>query len=448
MFYLPKSITSPLLLALGLLGLLCTASTPLHAIDLQEAIADKAEGRHDLAIEKLEEYRVDHPENPQAIFHLATLYGWTERNQDALALFALGHELYPEDSDMTLGYARVLAWTGDLQSAEKLTLGVLESEPAQIDARILLGRILSWQRRYHSAEAAYRDALEQHPEHPDALEGLGDIAAWQDQFAEAREYYSRALAVDPQSVPLQTKLDRIQDIGPWRMDAGVRFGHYSRGDRPDSFGTYLSLRYAVNRKTGVFGKIEWDRKFDLNDWSYEIGADHRLSDYTSLAAAVSWTPKTAFSPKWQARAHLDQRLHNHPTRQSFLLLDARHRHYPDGDARSFGVGIRQHLSQPFWLTVYWNPVNNLNRQWSHGWSLRADWRVQDNWQLYAGHARGNESIDGNVIDLRRNLRTNTWFAGWIWDINPVRSMRIDFVQEEIVGSVIHRVWHVGFVWKF
>ncbi len=437
--FLRSTVLALTLLATG--GVLANAA-------LDRAQEARLSGDYALAIGIYEELLAEDPSNHEALLNLGVTLGWDGQFDRSLAVLESGLEQHPNSIEMQMARARTLSWKGDFSRAADQLETVLEQDPGNMDARILQGRILGWQERYDAAEQSYRDILESYPDSIDALEGMGDLYVWRERFDDARHYYEAALALDPNSAALQRKLKNIEDLGPWRLDAGIRFGSYRRGDRPNWKGAYLTLGYRLTSETGIWLGIAVDERFNATDWSYEAGVSHRFGDDLSASLAYGWSPDARFTPRTQIRGNITWRLHDHRERPTFLIVDPRISRYSDGTATSIPFGFRQYLNQNWYLTLRLIPTRNLDSRWTYGWSGQLNWRVRQHFQLYAGLARGRESIDRNPVTLISTLHTRAYFAGAAYEFNPRWSARLDYVHEETVGSVILDLWHVGITRRF
>lgn len=430
-----------------LLLLLTCAPVPAVA-SLERAHEARLSGDYAAAVAIYESVLTDQPDSHEALLNLGVVLGWDGQFDRSLSVLDEGLSHHPRSIEMQLARARTLSWKGDFSRASDQLEAVLEQDPANQDARILQGRMLGWQERYDAAERTYQEVLESDPDSIDALEGMGDLFVWRERFDEARTYYEAALARDPDSAALQRKLQNIEDLGPWRLDAGIRFGSYRRGDRPDWKGAYLTLGYRLNTETGIWLGMAMDERFNATDWSYEAGISHRFGDDLSASLAYAWSPDARFTPRNQLRGNVTWRVRDHRERPSFLLVDPRVSRYRDGTATSIPFGIRQYLNQNWYVTLRLIPTRNLDSRWTYGCSAQVNWRVSEAFQVYAGTARGRESIDRNPITLSSILQTRAYFAGAAFEFNPRWSARLDYIHEETVGSVILDLWHVGITRRF
>ncbi|HEY0946945.1 MAG TPA: tetratricopeptide repeat protein [Opitutaceae bacterium] len=427
-----------------------TFAAPTRADTFADALAAKEAGDYPRAIALLEATIAREPVNVDALFHLATVLGWSGRYTESIALFERALALEPRNDDLRLGYARVLAWSGRPDDATRVLQTVLAGQPQHVEAAVTLGRVQTWRRDFVAAETTYRAVLARNPNQPDALIGLGDLRRAQERYPEARAYYRQAGQIAPQAPELQGKLASLRGLGHWRLDAGVEFSTFAGDTRSDWRGAAAVLRAAIDRRTGVALGTEWADRFDREDEQYSVALDHRLNDqlwaYTRLSAtpdAEFWARRTlAIGGEYALR--LDEA--RHPTTR--LLADVRFATYGNRTAQTAWLGIAQALPSHLTVTVKGVATRNLSREWTQGWLTRLDYEPHDNLRWYVGYADARESLETTIVDLTRELRTRAVFVGVYYGFTPTLGARLDLAHEWTRTTPDRNGCHAGLVTRF
>lgn len=436
-------------LLLGLL-LASVAAITAGAVTFSEALAAKQAGDHERALAMLQGLAAAEPGNAEYLFHLGTVQGWTGRYSEALRTFERALEIAPQDTDLRLGYGRVLAWSGRLERAERIFRAILADQPDNLEALNMLGRVLTWQRQFDAAGGVFTNILQTAPSNTDALIGLGDVERQQERFPEARDLYQRALAAEPDSADIQRRLESVRGLGRWRLDAGVEFSTFSGNTREDWRGLNASLRYTLDRRTGVSLAVQHARRFGLTDLHYALGADRRFDDALSGQIRFGATSRADFLARHQLSAGLAWRWRaaSENTGPTLLLADYRHSRFAPGSVHSLWLGLTHYLNGRLALTAKGLVTRNLNGEETGGWQLRIDHETSDTWRWYLGYADTHESLSSTVFDFTRELRTRTWFGGVYHEFSLTRGLRLDLTHEDTATLPTRRAIHVGLVTRF
>lgn len=288
------------------------------------------------------------------------------------------------------------------------------------------------------------------PNQPDALEGLGDIYLRGEDGEQARAFFERALAADPANRELEAKVEAARAITRWRLDTGFRTSGFDEDRRSDWREAYLSLRHALNRKTGIGLLVEWSRKFDLDDLNFQLGLDRRLHERLYSEAFVGWGPDADFSAETYLGGRLNFVAHQGKAgwRDLVVQLGARHSTYGAGDAQVLFAGFQQYLPAGLALTARAYLAHNIDGVWTDGWLLRVDCRPTKGFGLYAGASSGAESQYNNVVDASSAFETDAWFLGASWEPDPRWAVRADFLRELGTGDLDRNTVHLGLLRRF
>lgn len=119
----------------------------------------------------------------------------------AVAEFAAGLQVAPENWAARVSYARVLYLSGDRQAAESELDRVLAAAPDQTLALFLKAALAQQDGDRERAAALYRRVLELEPSHPGVLYFLANLDFEDGRWAEAAAGYRRALAAEDSPAP-------------------------------------------------------------------------------------------------------------------------------------------------------------------------------------------------------------------------------------------------------
>ncbi len=435
--------------ALGLAVALATG-TLARPPGLDEALQDKVAGRHAEAEARLRELAALHPADTEVLLHLGIVQGWLGRHADALATFDRALQLRPSDPELRLGRGRILAWMGRLETAEGEFRNLLAERADAVEVRNMLGRVLAWQRRFDAADEVYAGILSAAPRDTDALVGRGDLQRMQGRLDEARGFYERALAVEPDSADIAGRLAGIRRAGAWRLDAGLEFSGFDDDSRPDWRGAYLSLRRALNPRTGLGAQVEWADRYGARDTQYFATADYRASDTLALGLRAGFTSSADFLARRQLDANVSWQFRPGTSRwpSTSLVADARLADYGPDSARSAWIGLAQRLHGRLTLTARGLVARNLNGEATGGWQVRLAGEPREEWRWSVGYSDAEESFTPSRLDLSRDIRTRTVFGGVQHDLSLLHSVRIDGILERIERGPTRRGIHVGLTTRF
>ena len=194
------------------------------------------QGKHELAVEKLQIATRLLPRNAQAWNYLGLAYHGNK--QPELAWRAYRHAL---DVDPKLAAARFnlgclyLEQNRPAEAVDELTSYTL-LQSRSVDGWLKLGTAQLRARRIDAAEKSFKSVLELAPRHPEALNNLGDIQFRRKRWPEAWGYFKAALAEKP-------------DYGPALINAAATF-HKQLNNRPAAlllYQRYLAVKPRLAR---------------------------------------------------------------------------------------------------------------------------------------------------------------------------------------------------------
>ncbi len=155
------------------LAILLCSSQIAYASNLDETKRLYKEGQYSQALESLNSYLSDTPNDSDALFLKGLVYNEQNRTEDAIKVFTALIEDHPELPEPYNNLAVLYANKGE----------------------------------YEKAKLALEMALKTHPSYATAYENLGDIYAKM-----ASEAYGRALQLDNHSAATQTRLTMIKEL--------------------------------------------------------------------------------------------------------------------------------------------------------------------------------------------------------------------------------------------
>jgi YaiO family outer membrane protein len=234
------------------------------------------------------------PGNHRALAERATVRGWQQHYDEAIADWRAAIALQPQDADYHTGLARVLWWKGD-------RTGALDA----LDRGLLL-----------------------RPRDAEMWELKGDIARADGNRALAITAYREADRID-QGSRLGERLGKIE--GPdqsWRIDVGGVRDSYSQTRPIEALG-YASVAYAD--RPGDDGGPLWtarlgtnvEHRFEAIDATIEGEGSYRYMEGLRLIARGGFTPSADFTYDWTLGAGVVVS----PVRPLGLLLDVDHQQY-------------------------------------------------------------------------------------------------------------------------
>lgn len=209
-----------------------------HAASYEDGLRLKEQKQLASATTAFAEVAAREPRNAQAREQLAIVLGWQSRFDESIAAWQQAIALAPGKPGYHIGLARVNYWKGNRSAA-------LQS----LDT-----------------------ALRLDPKNTDALKLQGDVLLADNRPAEARSAYQRAQQITPSDAEIATKLSRIVEPLPWRLDAGFTYDDYDnlRGGENSRF-------VQLGRRVGNGGDVLYARydgyaNFGSQDDGLTLGA--------------------------------------------------------------------------------------------------------------------------------------------------------------------------------
>jgi tetratricopeptide (TPR) repeat protein len=148
------------------------------------------------------------PDNPDALFELASLLRVLRRYDEALPLLERHKRLAPGDFQVLADIGRCLSGLRRFSDAEAMFRRALEGLD-DANTRYDLGFVLNRLGRVSESMVEYRRALERNPNHRDALNNLAVDLAGQGRLADATLHFRRLVTIDPDSADAHTNLGAL-----------------------------------------------------------------------------------------------------------------------------------------------------------------------------------------------------------------------------------------------
>ncbi|ONF97321.1 YaiO family outer membrane beta-barrel protein [Sphingomonas jeddahensis] len=311
---------------------------------------------------------------------------------------------------------------GDPDRAIGLLEPVVASDPGNVDARVQLGLAQLARSDFDAAERAFTAALAQAPDYTDAHIGLARVAQRRGDTAGALAALSSVPANNPEAAALRVQL-APRASGP-RLRLDVETSHSSlTGPQPDWKEAAAQLRYQAASGAAVTGRVEYARRFGINDVYIEAAVEQRLSDQARAYVSVGTTIDADFRPRWQIGAGGSLRVRGGGN-ATVLTLDARQSSFANGEVQSVTPGIEQYLGGAAWLTGRW--INLFDERGAHrsGYLVRGDLQVVEPVRVFAGYSDAPDTDEGRVVPVR------SVFAGISIDVDSATTLRASIAHED------------------
>jgi YaiO family outer membrane protein len=321
-------------------------------------------------------------------------------------------------------YERAVAarLAGQPGTAVALLEPIVAAEPANADAQVQFGLALLALDQLDAAEQAFRAALGTAPDYADARLGLARIAQRRGDAAAAARELDLIATPSPEADSLRAQLASGTVEPRWQLDLE---GSYSvlDGPPPDWKEAAVQLRRQLEAGGAIGARVEYARRFGIDDVYGELTAEHILSSrargYLSIGASVD----PDFRPEWQIGMGGSLRVRD-GRNATVLTLDARQARFAIGDVQSLTPGIEQYIGGSAWLTARW--INLFDEQGTHrsGYLVRGDLQVLRPLRLFLGTSDAPDTDEGRVVDVR------TVFGGASYDIGPHTILRVSLAHED------------------
>jgi|GEM_PF-1373551 len=142
----------------------------------------------DSAIVWYRRYLNVHPGEVDAQLGLARALSWTDRDNEALAIYrSVLPRAVDRRAEVYTSMARVTSWKD--QNAQALVLydSALAIDPENVDAQTGRAQVLNWSGKHRAAASLYRGLLTAHPRNTDIIGGLANAYVWMDRPDRARK---------------------------------------------------------------------------------------------------------------------------------------------------------------------------------------------------------------------------------------------------------------------
>jgi tetratricopeptide (TPR) repeat protein len=149
------------------------------------------------ALELLDAWQRDFPDDVQSYFMRGYLMQALARNQEAASAYRRGLELAPRQTLMRYRLAEVLTEMQELDEATALFRRCVQESPDDADIITSWANCLAVQGKPDEARRLLQQALASHPRHFEALRKLGEIELSQGQLEVARQHLDAAVQQRP-----------------------------------------------------------------------------------------------------------------------------------------------------------------------------------------------------------------------------------------------------------
>ena len=163
----------------------------------RRAFAAEGAGRPEVAERLLREMIRSRPDAADLYYNLGNNLSRQNRNDEALAAWAIALDKNPDHVAALINSSIVLAQSGNLGEAERRCLHALEIQPNHPGALSSLGSIAALAGRRPEALRWFRRALEQEPERAGTHDSIAQVLAANRQFEEAIRHFRIAVGKEP-----------------------------------------------------------------------------------------------------------------------------------------------------------------------------------------------------------------------------------------------------------
>jgi YaiO family outer membrane protein len=379
------------------LAIVLAASLP--AASVAEGVAAQRAGRLPEAESAFRAILAGRPDDPQALYHLATVVGWQGRHAESEALWERALAQSPADPDVVTGLARVRYWRGDLERAAATIAPLTTSQ------------------------------------HADALALAGDIARARGQHREARQHYAAAQRLvapgSPESSGLDAKMQSLPaaDARPWaiRLDAGLSRERYT-GDRGRERGHALAAAWSWRGLGSISAGYDSRLVYGQREERLRMGLAGAPLRGLEIEASYAWTPGNDVDPGWETTLDATWSA-SAPLR---AVAGWRHSDYDDDRIDLLRPGLRWHPLAGAWsdshVELRWIAAFSAVNRTTHGMAVRVVADTGTGLSGYAGYANGDEASPPNP-----SARVATYSAGLVVDLGRA-GWRLDGLHERRVGA--------------
>lgn len=330
---------------------------------------------------------------------------------------------------------------GDAVRAVALLEPLVAADPANADAQLQLGLALLALDRLDDAERAFRAVLAIAPGYDDARIGLARVAQRRgDRVAALRELEQVDVA-SREAEALRGQLAAPGAIAArWQFDVE---GSYSTFDGPQSDWreAAIQLYHRPSAETAIGGRIEYARRFGLDDVYGEMTVQRTLSDRARAYVSIGAAANPDFRPEWQIGLGGSLRVRD-GTNVTVLTLDTRQARFANGDVQSVTPGIEQYIGGRAWLTARW--INLFDEEGTHrtGYLLRGDGQVTDRLRLFTGYSDAPDTDEGVVVEVR------SLFGGLNYDLDSRMTLRASLTHEDRATGSDRTQFGLGLGFRF
>lgn len=214
-----------------------------HPQDIQAALTLAGiyldRDREDLARRMYERVIKLSPKNREARRQLFLLYGWGEASEEILKEYEALVTLDPSDLGMRRALARKYVEWSRQQEAILQYEEILRRDADDLESRKMLADLYLWNGRPREAVRQYRTVLRTEPDNPEISRRLADIYYDFLLYAAAEKYYRRSLLLKEKDPKSQRRLEEIREKRKPRLPA--QYYYHDRGD--DYTHSYYSWGY-------------------------------------------------------------------------------------------------------------------------------------------------------------------------------------------------------------
>ena len=167
------------------------------------------EKNYNAALTKLNEVDRLDPGMPQSLTQRAHIFLATERAGDAVNIFKLLHQHFPNEADTLGELANATFFAGETGNAYELVAQALEMDPDSSYCLEVMGRIAPAAKRWDKAVKAFKKLSKIHPKNPRVYWLWSDVLFKVNEFEQAIKIYRKILDIEPLNYEHATNLGRF-----------------------------------------------------------------------------------------------------------------------------------------------------------------------------------------------------------------------------------------------
>jgi YaiO family outer membrane protein len=335
---------------------------------------------------------------------------------EALRAFQQIAAANPADHRARLWIAQLHVWMGHPERAEPVYRSVMLEDPNNIDA--LLGVATTLLARHEADEAleVLQRAEQLEPQNPEVLAGLGRAYRRTGQTTTSLGYLQRTIALAPSETNLLS-LEQTRMLHQHQVEISSFLEEFS--DLPDGRSGDIRANIRLNERWRLFGRGQYQRKFNRSEQRGGLGATWRWQPATTLSGHFFIGPNNEVLPQRDFLADITHMRGQADWGGTFRYIDFE--------------GAQVAAISPA-LSYWWSDRLNLGLRYSfvmtdfaalpetiasHSTALRGSYQVIPRVWANVGYAYGIENFDTLSPDRIGEFNAHTGSIGFRVDLRSL-----------------------------